>query len=120
MASPPPSPSLPFSATAAPTPVKGAGFNLLPPLPIVSTTFGFLKSLDLRIVGVKLGDIPRVFRWDLVFFEVDGDQTMLKGVRESDTAQTGSLGVLESSGILSGAEDSPGPASKGVSDLGQT
>jgi len=73
MASLPSSPSLPFSTTAAPTPVKGTGFNFLPPLPIVSTIFGFLKSLDLRIVEEELGDVPRVFRWDLVLFEVDGD-----------------------------------------------
>jgi len=55
------------------TPVKGTGFNLLPPLPIVSTIFDFLKSLDLRTVRVELGDVPWVFRWDLVLFEVDGD-----------------------------------------------
>ena len=62
MASPLASPSLPLSTNAAPAPVKGKGFNLLPPLPIVSTIFGFLKSLDLRTVGVELGDVPWVFR----------------------------------------------------------
>jgi len=86
MASPPTSLSLPLSATAAPAPIKGMGFNLLPPLPIISTTFGFLKSLDLKTVGVKLCDVPWVFGWDLILFEVDGDQTVLEGVLESDTA----------------------------------
>ena len=72
---------------------------MLPPLLIVSTSFGFLKSLDLRTVGVELGDVPRVFGWDLVLFEVDGDQIVSEGVLKSDTAQTGSVGVLESSGV---------------------
>jgi len=41
------------------------------------------------------------------------------GVLESNTAQIGPVGVLESSGVLSGAEDSPRPVFEGVSDLGQ-
>jgi len=119
MASPPTTPSLPLSTTTAPASVKGTRFNLLPPLPIISTTYGFLKSLDLRTVGVELGDVLRVFKWDLVLFEVDEDQTVLEGFLESDTAQIGSVCVLESSGVLSEAEDSSGPVSEGVSDLGQ-
>ena len=59
---------------------------MLPPLPIVSTIFGFLKNLDLRTKGVELGDVPRVFRWDLVLFTVDGDRAVSKGVLEFDTA----------------------------------
>ena len=57
------------------------------------------------------------FVWDLVLFEVDGDQIVSEGVFESDTAQTRFVAVLESSGVLSEAEDSPGPVCEGVSYL---
>ena len=60
------------------------------------------------------------FVWDLVLFEVDGDQIVLEGVLESNKAQTRFVGVVESSGVLFEAEDSPGPVCEGVSDLSQT
>jgi len=36
----------------------------------------FLKSLDLRTLGVELGDVPWVFGWDLVLFESHMEETM--------------------------------------------
>ena len=121
MASSPASSALSLPATASVAALaSGMGFNSPPPLPVVSTIFGFLTSLNLRTVGLDLGVVPCVFGWDLVLFEVDGDQTVSEGVLESDTAQTRSVDVLESSGVLSRAKDSPGPVSKDVSDLGQT
>jgi len=95
MASPPASPSLPLSAAVGPVPITGIGFNSLPPLPIISTIFGFLKSLDLRTVGIELGDVPPEFGWDLVLFEPDMEPTRPKGVLEPNMGQTVSDGVLE-------------------------
>jgi len=37
-----------------------------PSRPIIYNPFGFLKSIDLRTVGLKLEDIPYKFGWDLV------------------------------------------------------
>ena len=56
------------------------GLNSLPPLPIISTVFGFLKSLDLRTVGLELGDVSSEFRWALVLFESSVEQTVPEGV----------------------------------------
>ena len=69
MSSPSASSALPMAATVAPPPVRGMGFNFLPRLPIILRTFGFLKSPNLRSVGLELGDVPIKFGWDLVLFE---------------------------------------------------
>ena len=61
MSSPPASSALPMAATAAPPPVRGMGFNFLPPLPIILRTFRFLKSLNLRSVGLELGGVSAEF-----------------------------------------------------------
>ena len=58
MSSPLSSLALPMAKTAAPTPVRGMGFNFLPSLPIISKIFGFLTSLHLRSVGLELSDVP--------------------------------------------------------------
>ena len=78
MASPP---ALPLSATAAtaPAPTRGMGFDSLPPLSTSPTVFGFLKSLNLRIIGKDLGDVPAVFGWDLVLYEPSEVQTGSEG-----------------------------------------
>ena len=68
MASPSASSALPMSVTAAPEPVEGMGFNFLPPLPIISKTFRFLKRLNLRSMGIELSHVPPEFGWDLVLF----------------------------------------------------
>ena len=43
---------------------KSAG----PSRPILFKPFGFLKSIDLTTVGLKLEDIPYDFGWNLVMF----------------------------------------------------
>jgi len=63
------SPARPLSVPASMASPRGMGFNSLPPLPIVSTIFKFLKSLDIRTVGLELGNVPPEFGWDLVLFE---------------------------------------------------
>ena len=42
------------------------GKSAEPSRPIIYKPFGFLKSIDLSIVGLKLEDIPYKFGWDLV------------------------------------------------------
>jgi len=42
------------------------GFDCLPPLPIATVTFKFLKSLDLISLGKGLNDVPSSFGWELV------------------------------------------------------
>ena len=120
MASPLAASSLSVSATVFSAFLGSIGFESLPPLPIISKAFGFLKSLNLSSVGLGLNEVPPEFGWDLALFKVDGEQTVSDGVFESDEAQTGLEVVLELSGVLSGAEDSPDPMSKGVSGLGET
>jgi len=90
------SPTLPLSMAASTASPRGMGFNSLPPLPIVLTIFWFLKSLDLRTVGLELGNVPPEFGWDLVLFEPIMEQTVPRGVSEPSEAQTEPESVLES------------------------
>ena len=46
--------------------LPGTGFECLPALSISSVPFHFLKSLDLKSVGLGLQSVPFRFRWDLV------------------------------------------------------
>ena len=48
------------------------GKHAEPPRPICYKPFGFLKSVDLKNVGLNLTDIPYNFGWKLVPFE-EGD-----------------------------------------------
>jgi len=98
----------------------GIGFESLPPLPIISKPFRFLKSLNLSLLGLGLNEVPLEFGWDLALFKVDGEQTVSEGVFESDEAQTGFDVVPELSGVLFGAEGSPDPMSEGVLGLSET
>ena len=45
------------------------GFNFLSPLPLISKPFSFLKSVDLRTVGLDLSDVSVNFGWELVLFK---------------------------------------------------
>ena len=57
------------TALFAPTQFLAAfieGNSATPSHPIIYKPFRFLKSIDLRIVGLKLEDIPYKFGWDLV------------------------------------------------------
>ena len=45
---------------------SGMGFESLPPLPITTVPFRFLKSLDLNSLGIGLNVVPSGFRWELV------------------------------------------------------
>ena len=42
------------------------GLNCLPPLPVATLPFKFLKGIDLIIMGRGLGDIPLGFGFELV------------------------------------------------------
>ena len=48
------------------------GNSAAPSRPIIYKPFGFLKSIDLRTVGLKLEDIPYKFGWDLVLIGESG------------------------------------------------
>ena len=48
------------------------GKHVEPPRPICYKPFGFLKSVDLKNVGLNLTDIPYNFGWKLVPFQ-EGD-----------------------------------------------
>ena len=49
-----------------------------PSRPILYKPFGFLKSIDLRTIGLKLEDIPYDFGWSLVLFR-ESDACMKSG-----------------------------------------
>ena len=46
--------------------IPGIGFESLPPLPIATLPFKFLKSLDLNLFGKGLNGVPSSFAWELV------------------------------------------------------
>ena len=50
-------------------PQSGMGFENLPPLAIPSNPFQFLKSLDLKSVGLRLDVVPPCFGWELVVWK---------------------------------------------------
>ena len=47
-------------------PKLGMGLESLPPLPIASVPFQFLKSLDLSSSAMGLGAVSSYFGWELV------------------------------------------------------
>ena len=61
MVAPSTSSALPPPAAMIPVPMVGKGFNFLPPLSIISMSFKFLKSVDLKTIGKGLGDVPSGF-----------------------------------------------------------
>jgi len=90
MASPPAASALPVSATIIPASLEGMGFASLPPLPLLSKTFGFLKCVNLNSVGLGLTDIPPEFGWDLVLFEPITEQSGAETQPEFDDDMSGS------------------------------
>ena len=61
-------PSLP-SFLSSPPPgelARGMDFNSLPSIFINPSIFEFLKSLELKSVGMSLDDVPFVTGWELV------------------------------------------------------
>jgi len=91
------------------------GFNFLPPLPIISKPFGFLKSVDLRTVGLDLGDVPVKFRWELAVLKPVVEQLRSDGVFESGLEFRGLGTKSESVPDVSGFETRAEP----VSDVGK-
>ena len=77
-------------------------------MPIIPTIFDFLKILDLRTVGLELGDVPFEFGWDLVLFEPNVEPTGSKGVLEPSASQGMSDDVLE----VDTAQSGPAPGSE--------
>jgi len=61
--------ALPVSIASIQAFLGGMGFESLPPLPIISKTFGFLKCVNLNSVGLGLNEIPFEFGWDLVMWK---------------------------------------------------
>ena len=80
IASPPAASTLPVSVAVIPTSLGGMGFKSLPPLPIISKTFGFLKCVNLSSVGLGLNEVPSEFGWDLVLWKPILEQSELKSV----------------------------------------
>ena len=62
--------SLPVSSLSPPPKELAIGmdFNSSPPISITPTNFGFLKSLDLKSVGMSLEDVPSIMGWELVVY----------------------------------------------------
>ena len=107
--------ALTASPTVFPVSTEGMGLNFLPPLPIISKPFGFLKYVDLRTVWLDLGDVPTKFGWELVLFKPVVEQPRSEGV---------SVSGLEFGGFRTGSEPVPdlgrfetGP--EHVSDVGK-
>ena len=90
MKSPPAASALPVSAAIIPASLGGMGFASLPPLPLLSKTFGFLKYVNLSLVGLGLTDIPPEFGWDLVLFEPITEQSGVEAQTEIDGDMSGS------------------------------
>jgi len=61
--------ALPVSAAAIRAPLRGMGFESLPLLPIISKKFGFLRCVDLSLVGLGLNEHPFEFGWGLVVWK---------------------------------------------------
>ena len=102
---------LPASTPVFPASPAGIGFNSLPPLPIISKPFGFLKNVDLRTVELNLSDLPVKFGWELVLFKPVVEQPRSDGVFESGL-EFGGLGTEFESGLdVSGFEIGAKPVS---------
>ena len=72
-----------FPAVQAPK--LGMGFKNSPPLAISSNPFQFLKSLDLKSVGLGLASVPFCFGWDLVQWNPKLDESRVDlGVKLDD------------------------------------
>ena len=122
-------------------PNSGMGFERLPPLPIASVPFQFLKSLDLRSLGMGLDAVPSCFRRELVEWkplvqqcraEIGGEPTEIFGdvhdVVEvgDDTSEEGKIDldigtgdalVHEIGGSGSIFEDYPGDSFEKVGEI---
>jgi len=61
-----PSAALTASVAAIQALLGAMALESLPPLPIISKNFGFLKCVNLSSVGLGLNEIPFEFGWDLV------------------------------------------------------
>jgi len=67
--------NLPVLAAANPAPTLDMGFNFLPPFPIATLPFKFIKRIDLITMGRGLGDVPFGFGWELVEWKPSANQT---------------------------------------------
>jgi len=103
MASPPAALALPVSAGVIPASLRGMGFESLPPLPIISKTFGFLKCVNLSSMGLGLNEVPSESGWDLVLWKLALEQSRPKGVLGPSEVQTEIFDVVDDSSL---SEDS--------------
>ena len=97
--------ALPISAVAFPALSGGKGFESLPPLPIISNAFGFLKCVNLSLVRLGLNEIPFEFGWDLVVWKLILQQSEPKGALEPSEVQT-EVFVVDDSSRSEGDSDS--------------
>jgi len=73
----------------------GMGFESLPPLPIILETFGFLKCVNLSLVGLGLNEILFDFGWDLVVWKPILKQSKPKGALGSSEVHIEVVDVVD-------------------------
>jgi len=76
--------------------------------------FGFLKSVILKTVGKKLGDVPPTFGWDLVVFGPKTEQIMSEGGSFESSSEGMDESVLNLDPVVEDYEDSDGDRSDSV------
>jgi len=86
--------------------LEGKGLAILPPLPIICKSFGFLKSINLSSVGLGLDAIPFEFGWNLVVWKPFGVQSAPKAVLGPNEAHIEVVDVLDESSASEGDFDS--------------
>ena len=78
------------------------GVQSITHLPIISKPFNFLKSVDLRTVGLDLGDVPSGFGWELVVWKPILEQSELKGDLGPNEVQTEVFEIVDDSSLSKG------------------
>jgi len=86
--------------------LEGKGLVISPPLAIICKPFGFLKSINLSLVGLGLDEIPFEFGWNLVVWKPVVVQSEPKGVLRPSQAHVEVVNVLNDSSPSEGDSDS--------------
>jgi len=86
--------------------LEGKGLEISPPLPIICKPFGFLKSINLSSVGLRLDEIPFEFEWNLVFWKPFAVQSEPTGVLGPSKAHVEVVDVLNDLSQSEGEFDS--------------
>ena len=86
--------------------LEGKGLVISPPLAIICKPFGFLKSINLSLVGLGLDEIPFEFGWNLVVWKPVVVQSEPKGVLRPSQAHVEVVNVLNDSSPSEGDSNS--------------